>query len=45
MPTLDHGRSDIAALAGVADDLAGVDQRAAELNQRITQLLMMAVVP
>ena len=35
-------RADIARLAEVADDLADVERRAAELNQRVTQLLELA---
>jgi hypothetical protein len=41
----DRRRSDLADLAGVADELADVDKRAAELNQRISQLLTMATTP
>jgi len=38
----DRRRSDLADLAGVADELADVDRRAAELDSRIAQLLTMA---
>jgi hypothetical protein len=38
-------RSDLADLAGVADELADVDRRAAEINERIDQLLTMATAP
>jgi hypothetical protein len=38
-------RSDLAELAGVADELADVDRQAAEINQRIDQLLAMATAP
>jgi hypothetical protein len=38
----DRRRSDLADLAGVADDLADVDRQAAEINERIDQLLKMA---
>lgn len=36
---LDRRRSDIADLAGIADELTAVDQRAAELDRRINELL------
>ena len=42
---LDRRRADIAELADVATDLAAVDQRAAELNQRIAELLDLAIPP
>ncbi len=38
----DRRRADLADLAEVADDLADVDRQAAEINQRIDQLLAMA---
>ena len=38
-------RVDLAELAGVADELADVDRQAAEINQRIDQLLAMATAP
>ena len=38
-------RADLADLAGVATDLAAVDQQAGELDQRITQLLTLATEP
>jgi hypothetical protein len=38
-------RSDLADLAGVADELADVDRRAAKINQRISELLTMATAP
>src|SRR6478672_9098620 len=38
-------RSDLADLAGVADELADVDRRAAEINERIDQLLTMGIAP
>jgi hypothetical protein len=41
----DQRRSDLAELAGVADELADVDRRAAEINERIDQLLTMATTP
>lgn len=41
----DRRRSDLADLAGVADELADVDRRAAELNQRIGQLMTMVTAP
>ena len=41
----DRRRSDLGDLAGVADELADVDRRAAEINQRIDQLLTMATAP
>jgi hypothetical protein len=41
----DRRRSDLAELAGVADELADVDRQAAEINQRINQLLTMATAP
>ena len=41
----DRRRSDLAGLAGVADELADVDRRAAEINQRISELLTMATAP
>lgn len=36
---LDRRRSDIAHLAGISDELTAVDQRAAELDRRINELL------
>jgi len=41
----DQRRSDLAELAGVADELADVDRQAAEITQRIDQLLTMATAP
>lgn len=41
----DQRRADLTDLAGVADELADVDRRAAEINQRIDELLMMAAAP
>ena len=41
----DQRRSDLAELAGVADELADVDRQTAEINQRIDQLLTMATAP
>jgi hypothetical protein len=41
----DQRRADLAELAGVADELADVERRAAEINQRIDQLLAMATAP
>ena len=41
----DQRRSDLAELAGVADELADVDRRAAEINERIDRLLAMATAP
>src|SRR6478609_1164189 len=38
----DRRRADLADLAGIADELADVDRRAAELDSRIAQLLTMA---
>ena len=38
----DRRRSDLADLAGVADELADVDRQVAEINQRIDQLMAMA---
>ena len=35
-------RADLAALAGVADDLADVERRADELNRRVSTLLEQA---
>jgi hypothetical protein len=40
---LDRRRSDIADLAGVAEELAAVDQQAADLDRRITELLALAI--
>src|SRR4029079_6564104 len=41
----DRRRSDLADLAGVADELADVDRRAAEINERIDQLMTMGIAP
>jgi hypothetical protein len=41
----DQRRSDLADLSGLADDLAGVDRQAAEINERIDQLLTMVTPP
>ncbi len=41
----DRRRADLTDLAGVADELDAVDRRAAEINQRIDQLLTMATAP
>lgn len=41
----DQRRSDLSELAGVADELADVDRRVAEINERIDQLLTMATAP
>jgi len=41
----DQRRSDLAELAGVADELTDVDRRAAEITERIGQLLTMATAP
>lgn len=41
----DRRRSDLAELAGVHDELADVDRRAAELNERIDQLMTLATTP
>jgi hypothetical protein len=38
----DQRRSDLAELAGIADELADVDRQAAEINERIDQLLTVA---
>jgi hypothetical protein len=38
-------RSDLADLAGIADELADVDRRAAEINERIDQLITMVSAP
>jgi len=38
-------RSDLADLAGVADELADVDRRTAEINERIDQLMTMGIAP
>lgn len=40
---LDKRRADIADLADVAAELDAVDQRAADLNRRITELLDLAI--
>jgi len=40
---LDRRRADIAELADVAVELNAVDQRAAELDRRITDLLALAI--
>jgi hypothetical protein len=42
---LDRRRSDITELAGVATQLDDVDQRTVGLNQRITELLDLALPP
>ena len=42
---MDRRRSDLAALAGIADELADVDRRAAEINERIVQLMTMVNEP
>jgi hypothetical protein len=41
----DRRRADLNQLAGVADELADVDRRAAEINQRIDQLMTMVSAP
>ena len=41
----DRRRSDLADLAGIADELADVDRRAAEINQRIDQLRTIVSAP
>ncbi|HET9647402.1 MAG TPA: hypothetical protein VFP34_04125 [Microlunatus sp.] len=41
----DRRRADLAELAGVADELADVDRQAAEINERIDQLLALATAP
>jgi hypothetical protein len=41
----DRRRSDLAELAGVADELADVDRQVVEINQWIDQLLAMATAP
>jgi hypothetical protein len=38
----DQRRSDLAELAGIADELADVDRRAVEIKERIDQLLTVA---
>jgi len=38
-------RADLAALAGVAEDLADVERQAEELNHRVTTLLEHAATP
>jgi hypothetical protein len=38
----DRRRADLADLAGVAEEFAAVDQRVAELDRRVSQLLTMA---
>ncbi len=38
-------RTDLGELAGIADKLADVDRQAAEINQRIDQLMAMAATP
>jgi hypothetical protein len=38
-------RADLAGLADVADELADVDRQAAEINQRISELLTIATAP
>lgn len=40
---LDKRRADIAELADVATELDAVDQRAADLNRRITELLDLTI--
>jgi predicted nuclease of restriction endonuclease-like (RecB) superfamily len=41
----DQRRSDLSDLAGVADELADVDRRAAEINHRIDELMQMVIAP
>lgn len=42
---LDRRRADIAELADVVTELDAVDQRAVDLNRRITELLDLAILP
>ena len=41
----DRRRSDLGDLAGLADDLADVDRRVIEINQRINQVMTMVTAP
>jgi hypothetical protein len=41
----DQRRSNLAELAGIADELADVDRRAVEIKERIDQLLTVATAP
>ena len=41
----DRRRSDLAELAGVAEELADVDRRVVEINERIDELMAMVIAP